>query len=268
MNTIANAVCRWVERAIATAPQDHVPLLMLSGPQGAGKSTALAKAIGALPQPVAGMSIDDFYLTHAERMELARRISPLFMTRGPPGTHDLVLLQTTIAALRAAEDSTETPLPEFDKLKDNRTPVSGWRNFRGKPAAIVIEGWLMGALPDISASRDAPLNPVEAEDRTGDWRRYQETALARPYADLWDAADGFCHILPPDFDCVFGWRLQQEAGLWAARGEPMPDDRRDWIRRFIEHYERLTRRMLSGGRRPGVEIYIDEDRKVIRSSAG
>ncbi|MEZ6001884.1 hypothetical protein [Hyphomonas sp.] len=124
----------------------------------------------------------------------------------------------------------------------------------------------MGALPDASAPMDAPLNPVEAEDRPGDWRRHQEAALAGPYADLWDTADGFCHIVPPDFDCVLGWRLQQEAGLWAARGEAMPDERRDWVRHFIEHYERLTRRMLSGGRRAGVEIYIDDDRNVVRSS--
>ena len=266
MNTIASAVRAWIERAIAAAPAGHVPLLMLSGPQGSGKSTALAAAMEAMPQPVAGMSIDDFYLTHAERMELARRISPLFMTRGPPGTHDLVLLEKTITALRAAADETETPLPVFDKLKDNRAPVSDWRSFRGKPAAIVIEGWLMGALPDANAAMDSPLNPVESEDRTGDWRRQQEAALAGPYASLWDAADSFCHIVPPDFDCVLGWRLQQEAGLWAARGDPMPDERRDWVRRFIEHYERLTRRMLSGSRRTGMEIHIDENRNVVRTS--
>lgn len=119
---IASAVCAWIESEISVAPVGDVPLLMLSGPQGSGKSTALAEAIGAMPLPVAGMSIDDFYLTHAERMELARRISPLFMTRGPPGTHDLILLQTTVAALRASSDGTETPLPVFDKLKDDRAP--------------------------------------------------------------------------------------------------------------------------------------------------
>jgi D-glycerate 3-kinase len=266
VNTLAGSVQSWIEGAIAGAPDGHVPLLLLSGPQGAGKSTALAAAIRAIPQPVAGASIDDFYLTHAERMELARRISPLFMTRGPPGTHDLTLLQKTVAALRTAEEDTETPLPVFDKLKDNRAPVSDWHSFTGRPAAIVVEGWLMGALPDAAAAQDAPLNPVEAEDRTGDWRGHQEIALAGAYGDLWDAADGFCHIVPPDFDCVLGWRLQQEAGLWDARGEPMPKERRDWVRRFIQHYERLTRRMIAGGRRPGVAIYIDANRAVFKTS--
>ncbi len=268
VNTIASAVRAWIERALAAAPEGDVPLLMLSGPQGSGKSTALAKATETISLPIAGASIDDFYLTHAERMELARRISPLFMTRGPPGTHDLTLLAKTVSTLRSAVCETETLLPVFNKLKDDRTPVSDWNSFTGRPAAIVIEGWLMGAVPDARAAMDAPLNPVEAEDRTGDWRRHQESALAGTYSDLWDEADGFCHIVPPDFDCILGWRLQQEAGLWAARGEPMPDERRDWVRRFVEHYERLTRRMLAGGRRPGAEIHIDEDRKVVRNSAG
>ncbi|KCZ88063.1 hypothetical protein [Hyphomonas jannaschiana] len=266
VQTIAGCVQAWIEGAIAAAPAGHVPLLLLSGPQGAGKSTALAAAIEAVPHPVAGASIDDFYLTHAERMELARRVSPLFMTRGPPGTHDLTLLTMTVAALRAAGDTAETPLPVFDKLKDNRAPVSDWRSFTGRPAAIVIEGWLMGVLPHAASAWEAPLNPVEAEDRTGVWRRYQETALASGYRDLWDAADSFCHIVPPDFDCVLGWRLQQEATLWEARGEAMPKERRDWVRRFIQHYERLTRRMLAGGRRPGAEVYIDANRTVFRAS--
>ncbi len=268
MNTIAKAVRTWIEDAIARAPDGHVPLLFLSGPQGSGKSTALAAATGAMSQPVAGASIDDFYLTHAERMELARRITPLFMTRGPPGTHDLALLQNTITALRAAADGTQTPLSVFDKLKDDRAPVSDWPNFEGRPAAIVIEGWLMGALPDARSIRDAPINPVETDDRTGDWRRHQEFALAGPYGELWDAADGFCHIVPPDFDCVLGWRLQQEAALWEARGDAMPKERRDWARRFIQHYERITRRMLDGKRHPGAQIFIDVNRTAFRTSAG
>ena len=65
---------------------------------------------------------------------------------------------------------------------------------------------------------------------------------------------------------MLGWRLQQEAGLWAARGEPMPEERRAWVERFIQHYERVTRRMLSGRRRAGTEIHIDTARNVIRSS--
>lgn len=215
---------------------------------------------------MAGASLDDFYLTRAERAALARAASPLFAVRGPPGTHDLALLAETVAALRAAGEGQTTRLPVFDKLADDRAAESAWRTFRGRPAAIVIEGWLMGALPDPASPGAAPLNAIEAADADGGWRAAQEAALAGPYAQLWDQADAFLHVAAPDFDCVLDWRLQQEAALWAAKGEALPDERRDWVAGFIQHYERLTRRMIAGGRRPGLDVYIDARRRVIRTS--
>lgn len=253
----------WIAGAITAAPEGHIPLLFLSGPQGSGKSTALAEAVAALPVPVLGASIDDFYLTHQEREALAREVSPLYLTRGPPGTHDLALLSRTIAALRSADGSSLTPLPTFDKLADDRRPETGWTTFQGRPAAIIIEGWLMGALPDPAAPSTPPINKVEAEDTTGHWRRHQEEALAGPYSALWDMAGSFFHLSPPGFGCVLGWRLQQEAGLWQARGEPMPEDRPAWAARFISHYERISRRMIEGHRRPGTELRIDAQRRVV-----
>lgn len=265
-NEIAPLVRRWIETHIAAAPPGHVPLLFISGAQGSGKSTALAEAIRALSVPALGISIDNVYLTRAERRALARQNGPLFEVRGPPGTHDLALLDRVIAALRAAAPNAETRLPVFDKLADDRAPPERWRLFRGRPCAIIIEGWLMGAEADPSAPGSSPINTLEEGDVRADWRRAQEAALAGPYARLWDQADSFLHILAPDFGTVFRWRLEQEMALWAVRGEPMPPDRREWVHLFIQHYERLTRRMLAGGRRPGAEIYIDENRQVIRTS--
>lgn len=260
---MARHVAGWIGGAIRAAPVGHTPLLFLSGAQGSGKSTALAGALDALPHAVAGASLDDFYLPAAERAGLAARISPLFKVRGPPGTHDLALLARTIAALRAAGPETETRLPAFDKLADDRAPPERWRTFRGRPAAIVIEGWMMGARPDPAAPDAPPINDVETSDRNGAWRRAQEAALAGPYADLWDMADGFLHILAQDFDCVAAWRLEQETALWAADGKALPPERRDWVAQFVRHYERLTRRMISGGRRPGAEIHIGADRRIL-----
>lgn len=258
----APLVAAWIRRAIAAAAPGHVPLLLLSGAQGSGKSTALWQALGILDVPVAGASIDDFYLTQGERKTLARRVSPLLLTRGPPGTHDLALLRDTVDRLRTAASGSDINIPVFDKLSDDRAPKESWRRFSGRPAAIVIEGWLMGALPDAGAPEAPPLNAVEAEDTSGAWRRYQEEALAEPYAALWDQADSFCHILAPGFETVLDWRLEQEAALWRARGEAMPESRPAWIARFIQHYERITRRMLSGYRRPGKDIFIDTERRV------
>ena len=49
----------------------------------------------------ARLSLDDFYLTRAQREELARTQHPLLRTRGVPGTHDVALGQRTIDALAA-----------------------------------------------------------------------------------------------------------------------------------------------------------------------
>lgn len=262
---IAPLIAAWIGQTIEAAAPGHVPLLFLSGAQGSGKSTALRQAITMVAAPVAGASIDDFYLTRDEREALATRISPLLLTRGPPGTHDLALLRDTIDRLRAATSGAGLEIPVFDKLIDDRAPQDIWRHFPGRPAAIVIEGWLMGALPDARAPDAPPINAVEAEDASGRWRRYQEEALAGTYAALWDQADSFCHILAPGFETVLGWRLEQEEALWRARGEEMPEHRRAWTARFIQHYERITRRMLSGERRPGADIFIDAQRRVKRA---
>lgn len=267
-NQITPHVVRWIMRAVDAAPSGHVPLLFLSGPQGSGKSTALAEAIAAFSAPVAGFGLDDVYLTKAERERLALEVSPLFRVRGPPGTHDLGLLRSLITELREASAQSVTALPVFDKLADDRAPREAWRDFPGRPAAIVVEGWLMGVCPDPEAPDTPPINGVEAADADRVWRRHQETVLARDYAPLWDAADGFLHIVSPDFDCVLDWRMQQEAALWAARGEAVPPERRAWVAGFIEHYERLTRRMIAGGRRPGTGIHIDAARRVLSSSVG
>src|SRR3990167_4416629 len=188
----ARHISTWISCAIESAPAGHVPVLFLSGPQGSGKSTALAEALSALPVPVAGASIDDFYLPRAARAALAREVSPLFAVRGPPGTHDLGLLREIAGGLRAAAGGTVTRLPVFDKLADERMPETAWRAWEGRPAAIVIEGWLMGALSEPASLAEEPVNDVERLPRAAAWRRYQEEALAGGYAELWDFADGVC----------------------------------------------------------------------------
>ena len=44
-------------------------------------------------------SIDDFYKTKNDRIIMSKKIHPLFITRGVPGTHDIKLLNQTIQNL-------------------------------------------------------------------------------------------------------------------------------------------------------------------------
>ena len=66
-------------------------LIGVSGAQGSGK-TSLCQLLEAANRPrFVQFSIDDVYLDHSQRAELAARTHPLFVTRGPPGTHDIGL---------------------------------------------------------------------------------------------------------------------------------------------------------------------------------
>lgn len=228
-----------------------VPLIGIAGAQGSGKTT-LAKALAAR-LGAAQISLDDVYLTRAERAALARDIHPLLAVRGPPGTHDLALLEATIASLR---DGGRTRLPAFDKLRDDRVPGP---IFEGRPAAIVIDGWCVGATPQAAADLVRPVNTLEREeDRDGRWRSWINDRLGGDYAGLFAAFDLIVHLAAPGFDTVLDWRCEQEAGLI---GGSLPPGRREALARFIQHFERITRHMLAGGCRAGLTFQLDEQRR-------
>lgn len=255
MTPLAGMVRDWaVARADAGA---HV--LFISGAQGVGKSTACAAVTAAMPG-VCVIGLDDFYLGRSERARLASAMHPLCATRGPPGTHDVALLATTITRLRTLAAGDSISIRVFDKATDDRAPRDRWRTITAAPSLIIVEGWMMGVAPDLGSLRQPPLNAIEAQDANGLWRAWQEAHLTGGYARLWDMADAFLHIDAPSFDCIARWRMQQEETTLGLVPGALPAERRDWVRHFILHYERLTRRMLSGGRRAGWAIPVDATR--------
>ena len=73
---------------------------ILSGSQGSGKST-LGKLLKLViekyyKKKVMLISIDDYYLSKNERLNLSKKIHPLLLIRGVPGTHDIKALQYNI----------------------------------------------------------------------------------------------------------------------------------------------------------------------------
>lgn len=260
MTDLYNHLRLWTD--LQDKPIDRPLIVMLSGAQGIGKSNAVAQLVSEYPG-IVSLALDDFYLARAERLRLASDVHKLFATRGPPGTHDLALLNATLDRLHDAEENDQTPIPVFSKRLDDRLPENDWRIWKGRPRIILLEGWMIGALPDGHAPEDAPMNAVEAEDPNGIWRDFQENCLRTDYARLWDRADAFCHIRAPSFEAVLNWRLQQETQNQGVAPGQLSSERADWVRRFILHYERLTRRMLNGHHRPGQVVVVDETRHVI-----
>lgn len=233
----------------------------LAGGQGTGKSTLagiLERACDAVGLRACVLSLDDFYLTQAERRALAQRVHPLLVTRGPPGTHDMARCLAAVEALAAAgppasgaASGESLALPVFDKGLDDRV---GLRSLQGPFDVIVLEGWCVGARAASEDDLARPMNALEQdEDPDGRWRRFVNARLAIDYQPVWDRLDLRILLRAPTLDAVRRWRLEQEA----AR----PPDRR-WdapaIDRFVQHFERITRAMLEPGFE-GADLFVQLD---------
>lgn len=113
-------------------------VLGLVGPPGSGKSTLAAALLRALCADGvlrgAHVSLDDFYL------EPSARLSRGFRFRGPPGTHDLALLDRFLRAL--AETGPALEIPVFDRGRELRLPP---RHVPGPLDLCIVEGWFVGA---------------------------------------------------------------------------------------------------------------------------
>jgi D-glycerate 3-kinase len=248
----------WVGRGGA---HRRPPLIGVAGCQGSGKSTLCRLAATHLG--AAHFSLDDVYLARSDRILLARNVHPLFETRGAPGTHDLTLARSTLERLSNADTHTVTPIPAFDKLADDRLPESDWPRFTGRPSAILVDGWCVGATPIADPELEQPINELEAEDDPrGVWRRAWNAQLAGPYQAWFDNFDAILFLAAPSFDVVLDWRCEQEASLMGISTMDLPSNRRADLAHFVSFYERLTRHMLAGGIRAQAKAYLGPDRRV------
>ncbi|WP_115719695.1 kinase [Gallaecimonas mangrovi] len=257
------------ENIIAQSQQSPKPLVVgVTGAQGTGKST-LADFLAILLKEMAGLkvavlSLDDLYLTRAERLALADSIHPLLKTRGVPGTHDVTLGQQVLDTLAKAHDSQHTPLPRFDKSIDDRAPQSDWPTIQGRPDVVILEGWCLGAGPQEDDAVSDAINSLEAEeDHQGHWRRYVNEQLKGPYRDFFDKVQFQVFMRAPSMEAVQRWRQEQEHKLKARVGAGAGIMSDEQIVRFIQHYERLTRHLLATHpKRTRVRFELADDHSI------
>lgn len=233
-----------VEQALDSWRGDGPFILGVCGAQGSGKSTladGLTQRLQAQGLRAATLSIDDLYLSHAERARLAETIHPLFATRGAPVTHDTALGARLLDAVKAGRDLV---LPRFDKATDD--PAPSGTPVQGPLDVLVFEGWCVGARAQGDEALEAPVNALERErDADAIWRRRANLALATDYADLFARLDRLVLLAAPGFEVVRDWRIQQEHELRRRVGEGARTMSDAQIGVFIQHYERLTRHILS-----------------------
>lgn len=253
-DTFGTTVEQWylpIAEGLSRLDTSETKLIGIQGSQGSGKST-IAKFIKLILEKghslnVAVLSLDDFYLTRSERLLLSKNTHPLLATRGVPGTHDIDLARNTIRQLSEAEPDTVTAIPRFDKSVDDRFPETQWESYKGRADIVILEGWCIGVSAQSEAELIKPINQLETEEDTDcKWRRYVNEALASDFKALFDSLDTLVVIQAPSFECVYEWRALQEQKLkkntvLSSTSRTMSETE---LRRFIAHYERLTRRCL------------------------
>ena len=228
-------------------PDQTTFIIGINGTQGSGKSTMadyLHTGLSEQGLRVVSLSLDDFYLTYAERQKLAADVHPLLKTRGVPGTHDIALALQTIKSL--SEDCGETLIPRFDKSTDDRHSKADFDRITGAVDVIILEGWCVGSKPQSDEALAKPVNQLEQQhDPEGIWRRFANSALAEDYQTLFDKIDTLIMLRAPSFDTVFSWRLEQEKKMIARLARLSDSDHSGImseaeIAAFIAHYQRIT----------------------------
>ena len=249
--------------------------LGISGAQGTGKTTLADFLQLVLAEDegwrVAVLSIDDFYLTRAERRKLSETVHPLLITRGVPGTHDLKLLSTCIEQLRNLDSKNTLSLPRFDKAQDDRASIETWPVVAGPVDLIILEGWCIGSAPQTLDALSQPINKLERDmDPTGDWCNFVNRQLEDEYADLFAELDYIFFLQAPNFEAVFRWRLEQEEKLAAnSTDDSVGIMDRSQIEGFMQHYERLTRaNILTLPKIADIVLELDDNHDCVRSFIG
>ncbi|WP_449286569.1 hypothetical protein [Marinobacter sp. PE14] len=261
--TVEKTILPLADRICALHDTEKQPIVVgIHGAQGTGKSTLTLFLREILlrhrNRSAANFSLDDIYLTRAERQDLAERVHPLFKTRGVPGTHGVALGQQVLNRLRSAAPEDVTPIPAFDKSRDDRVPRDQWPVFGGRAEVILLEGWCLDARPEKDSALARPMNPLEEnEDLDGVWRSYVNDQLKGEYRKFFDEIDFLVMLKAPSMECVLEWRRLQEQKL-ANKIRNAPESGKPYggaqdlrimtdeeVGRFVMHYERVTRACLT-----------------------
>jgi len=232
---------------------EKTQIIGINGAQGAGKTTfgnllqvVLETGYG---MKVVHLSIDDLYFKRSVREKLAQKIHPLLITRGVPGTHDVVLGELVLTKLCNAGAKDTTSIPRFNKAIDDQYPESEWDKFTGRPDVILFDGWFMGAVEQSESDLKEPINELEKnEDPDAVWRTFVNEQLKTVYKPFFDHLDLLVMLQVPSFNKIYEWRALQEEKL-RIRNQGQKKNLRIMdakeLERFIAHYERLTRHILN-----------------------
>ena len=225
-------------------------LIGLAGGQGTGKTTisSILKIILTkyFKLNVFKISIDDLYKTQKDRIKLSKKIHPLLMTRGVPGTHDINFIFDLLKKTKSKRFNHQR-LPKFNKAIDDRLKKKSWYLVKKVPDVIIFEGWCVGARAEQNTTLKKPINPLErTEDKNLGWRKYVNSQLQTKYKKLFSKLDCLIFLKAGNFKLLQSWRLKQEALLKLnsknkANSKVMSKNE---VLKFMQTYQRVTQNMF------------------------
>ena len=235
---------------------------ILSGSQGSGKST-LAKLLKLViekyyKKKVMLLSIDDYYLSKNQRLKLSKKIHPLLLTRGVPGTHDIQMLKYHINQFKNQVFPIKTPT--FNKLKDD---ISKKRKVIKNAEILLLEGWCCGSAPIANNYLFKNINILEnIFDKNKNWRKYYNSLLRNEYNSVFSLFDKQIYIQAPAFKYILKWRHAQEK-VNASKSNNKNFMNKAKLQEFIQNYEKLTKwMMLTMPPKADILIKIDINQKI------
>ena len=222
----------------------------LAGGQGTGKTTisSIIKIIleKYFKLKVFKISIDDFYKTRKERIALSKKIHPMLLTRGVPGTHDISMMLDFFKRSKAKKFK-NMKLPNFNKAIDDRFPKNKWNTINKRPDVIIFEGWCVGARAETNKTLKKSINSMEkANDHKLVWRKYVNQQLKTKYKKLYSQLNCMIYLKAKNFSLLQKWRLKQEQKLWLKtkkKGGHKIMSKGDVIN-FMQTYQRITQNMF------------------------
>ncbi len=240
-------ICFWIAKKT-----DHKKpyFVGLAGGQGTGKTTISSIVKIVLEKyfklKVFKISIDDFYKTRKERITLSKKVHPMLLTRGVPGTHDINMMLDFFKKSKSKKFN-KMKLPSFNKAIDDRFPKNKWSKINKRPDVIIFEGWCVGARAETEKTLKKSVNSMEkANDHKLVWRKFVNHQLKTKYKKLYSQLNCMIYLKAKNFSLLQKWRLKQEHKLWLKtkkKGSHKIMSKGDVIN-FMQTYQRITQNMF------------------------
>ena len=241
-------VCFWISKKVNNKKPYFVGL---AGGQGTGKTTISSLLEIILRKyfklNVFKISIDDFYRTRKERFSLSKKVHPLLMTRGVPGTHDIKIMLDFFRKSKTKKFKS-FKLPKFNKAIDDRCKKNQWYTIKKRPDVVIFEGWCVGARAEKNSTIKKSINSLEkANDAQLIWRNYVNKQLKTKYKKLYDQLDCLVYLKAKNFSLLQKWRLIQEKKLWLKNKNKKTNNKimsKGDVINFMQTYQRVTQNMF------------------------